>query len=259
MRGDPSGFRREQMDSEGEGAHSANTVFIATYREIAEHFGLNGPEKGRQKAKRAGWPAEPQNHPADPVRVRVPQDEWDEAPRSRQRSARFRALAEERGGAFIEEGKTPPQTDGPPSLIKLLEEAVAALREERERLIRDRDTERMERTAAQAEASALRAERDAAQAEAATREDEVERLTLERDTERARVEDVSRQIGTERLRAAAAEAKEGELRAERERLLREWDMAQVGRKVAEDELTAWTTGGPLARAWRAFLNRRGRP
>jgi len=63
------------MDAEGKVVRLAaggNDVVISTYREIAEHFGLANPEKGRQKAKRAGWPNEPQNHPADPVRVRVP-------------------------------------------------------------------------------------------------------------------------------------------------------------------------------------------
>jgi hypothetical protein len=247
------------MDSEGEGAHPTATAVITTYREIAEHFGLNGPEKGRQKAKRSGWPAEPQNHPADPVRVRVPQDAWDEAPRSRERAARFRALAEEKGAPLIKEEEASPHVHETPHLISPLEDATAALREERERLLRERDAERMERTIAQAEASALRAERDAAQAEASTREEEVERLILERDAERARVEETDRRIEAERLRAATAEAREGDVRAERDRLLQEWEMAQVARKAAEDELTAWTSGGPLGRAWRALVYRRGRP
>ena len=88
---------------------------------------------------------------------------------------------------------------------------------------------------------------------------EVERLTLERTAERARIEETDRQIEAERLRAAGVEAREGELRAERDRLLREWDTAQVGRKVAEDELTAWVAGGPIVRAWRALIYRQGRP
>jgi DNA repair exonuclease SbcCD ATPase subunit len=50
---------------------------IATYREIAAHFGLKGPVQARVKAKRAGWPAEPQNHPADALRIRVPRDAWN--------------------------------------------------------------------------------------------------------------------------------------------------------------------------------------
>jgi hypothetical protein len=39
----------------------------------------------------------------------------------------------------------------------------------------------------------------------------------------------------------------------------EWNTAPVGQTSAEDVLTAWTAGGPLARAWRAFLSWRGRP
>jgi hypothetical protein len=82
---------------------------------------------------------------------------------------------------------------------------------------------------------------------------------LERDAERVRVEEADRRIEAERLRVAEVEAREGEIRAERDRLLREWDLAQVARKAAEDELTAWTSGGPLGRAWRALVYRRGRP
>jgi hypothetical protein len=56
---------------------------VATYREIAAHFGLRGADQGRTKAKRAGWSAEPRNHPADPVRVRVPRAAWEGASSSR--------------------------------------------------------------------------------------------------------------------------------------------------------------------------------
>ena len=62
-----------------------------------------------------------------------------------------------------------------------------------------------------------------------------------------------------RERAARAEGESGALReqaaAERERAeARARDL-----EAARAELAAWTAGGPLARAWRAFLNRRGRP
>src|SRR3954447_17665266 len=58
---------------------------VATYRQIAEHFGLKGPDQGRTKAKRANWPTELQNHPADPVRVRVPAAVWEGALDGRER------------------------------------------------------------------------------------------------------------------------------------------------------------------------------
>ena len=50
---------------------------VATYREIAAHFALKGVAQARVKVKRAKWPAEPQNHPADPLRIRVPRDAWN--------------------------------------------------------------------------------------------------------------------------------------------------------------------------------------
>ncbi len=58
---------------------------VATYREIAARFGLRGADQGRTKAKRAGWSAEPRNHPADPVRVRVPRAAWEGASQAGER------------------------------------------------------------------------------------------------------------------------------------------------------------------------------
>jgi len=53
---------------------------LATYREIALRLGLTGPDAARMRAKRAGWELEPVNHPADPRRVRVPREIWDDPP-----------------------------------------------------------------------------------------------------------------------------------------------------------------------------------
>jgi chromosome segregation ATPase len=69
---------------------------LATYREIAIRFGLGGPNAARTKVKRAGWKAEPSNHPADPLRVRVPRDAWDQAAETRNRMARERRSLEPR-------------------------------------------------------------------------------------------------------------------------------------------------------------------
>lgn len=68
-------------DSEG------GSDVIATYREIAAHFRLKGPDQGRTKAKRAGWPILPQlqNHPSDPIRVNVPREAWEGASQLRER------------------------------------------------------------------------------------------------------------------------------------------------------------------------------
>src|SRR4051794_28689162 len=97
----------ELMDSEGKVVRLAPGAVVATYREIADHFGLSSPEKGRQKAKRSEWPIEPQNHPADPVRVRVPQAAWEGAPRSRIRAARFRSQGSARRAPLTSEGEEP--------------------------------------------------------------------------------------------------------------------------------------------------------
>ena len=55
-----------------------------------------------------------------------------------------------------------------------------------------------------------------------------------------------------RAEAATATAEAEGIRAERERITTERDRLRI-------ELEAWTAGGPLARAWRAFLNRQVRP
>src|SRR5690349_4096950 len=81
---------------------------VATYREIADHFGLKGPDQGRTKAKRAAWPAEPQNHPADPLRIRVPREAWEGAAQARERGLSLRS---ERGTA--RKVPSPPQRREP--------------------------------------------------------------------------------------------------------------------------------------------------
>jgi hypothetical protein len=175
---------------------------IATYEEIRQRFGLGGTDQTRIKAKRRKWEHEPPNHPGAVARVRVPREAWDAAPAERDRSReiafdRFPGIAPDQSRTF-----------------KALEGAVTALREERDRLLRERDGERTERMAAQAEASALRAERDAAHAEAATREEEVERLTLERDMERSRLEEERARAAAE-AKALAADREEARIRAAR--------------------------------------------
>ena len=54
-----------------------------------------------------------------------------------------------------------------------------------------------------------------------------------------------------RERAGGAEAERDQARVERERAERQVALVQA-------ELAEWTAGGPVARAVRAFLNRRGR-
>ena len=188
---------------------------VATYREIAEHFGLKGPDQGRTKAKRAGWPAEPQNHPADPLRIRVPREAWEGAARARQRGLSLRserrAAREAPSPARVGEAHAAHEpralTSEIPALISQLTAAHSTLRE-----------------------GIARAEAAAAEARA---------LADQRAGELAEVR--------ERLGRT-----EGEVLALRSQAAAERDRAEA----LQAELTAWRTGGPVARAVRAFLHRR---
>jgi hypothetical protein len=95
-----------------------------------------------------------------------------------------------------------------------------------------------------------------------------------------RVEELTGEMAGQRERAARAESEAETLRghlareaarAEREAADRRIaeaqrhaaqaarDAAQAERDAARGELAEWRAGGPVARAWRAFLSRRGRP
>jgi chromosome segregation ATPase len=126
--------------------------------------------------------------------------------------------------------------DVTPGLIEML----------REQLARERDR-----------ADVAEREREAARIQAAAAEGEGRVLREELARERSRAELAEQDRETARGQAAAAE---GELKARQENLIRE--VARVGRaedarRSAEAELAGWTSGGPFARAIRAFLNRRG--
>lgn len=64
---------------------SENRVVTATYREIAEQFGI-GIEGARIKTKRRAakglWRIIPGNHPQDIIRVEIPEEEWNSPQRS---------------------------------------------------------------------------------------------------------------------------------------------------------------------------------
>jgi hypothetical protein len=149
---------------------------VATYREIAAHFGLKGVVQARVKAKRAGWKAEPQNHPADPLRIRVPQAVWNVGAR----------------GNVVSLPRPSREPRNPPSPTLGFKDEIGGIIKGFEAAL---DTLRQQQTAL-----------------------------------------------------------EGQLARERERA----DRSERERDAARAELAAWTAGGPLARAWRAFVNRRGR-
>lgn len=143
---------------------------LATYRQIAEHFQLlSGPDAGRKKATRAGWPVEPQNHPLDPVHVRVPREVWDAGPdRPRQPADKPRHLSDNRQPVTPDKSRTDSVLDS---------EATAL----REALARERD----QADQAEARGVVLEAERAAAQAEVADLRERVGRSDGTATAERA--------------------------------------------------------------------------
>src|SRR4051812_18372427 len=105
-------------------------VRIATYREIADHFGLGSPDAARIRAKRSRWEREPTNHPLDPARVRVPMTAWEQPPTDQTRSASAdRPLSELRSGKD-NPNRSPPISSPKSDPIKSLSEAVEILREQ---------------------------------------------------------------------------------------------------------------------------------
>src|SRR5215218_8913128 len=176
---------------------------IATYRQIAGHFGLeSGPDAGRLKAKRARWPVEPRNHPLDPVRVRVPRTAWDDANPARM-------------GRNI----PVPEADQAARLIEDLRGSLARLE------VRD--------AAELREAKAL----------ADRRSEELAELRERLGRAEGQVQTLRDQVQAERDRAEA-QARQGQ-------------QFQMERDAARAEADAWTAGGPLARALRGLLFRRG--
>jgi len=232
-------------ESGGERGGALGDEHIATYRQIAVHWGLAGVDVARVKAKRAGWRQLPRNHPADPVRVAIPRAAWD-------------IPVINGGGASAfhwEEDVTPPSKSGarPPSgkfssRDKKVARALATLHELREqvRVAQER--------AARAEAAAA-AERDRAQ-EATT---EAAAARAEAETLRAALIEAEAAATVARAEVATVTAEADGIRAERDRITTERDRAAAERDGLRVEIETWTAGGPLARAWRAFLNRQVRP
>jgi hypothetical protein len=220
--------------SGGEHDGALGEEHIATYREIAAHWGLAGVDVARVKAKRARWRQLPRNHPADPVRVAIPRAAWDIAVMNG-------------GGASGLQGEvTTPSSKSdarPPSgkfssRDKEVARALAILHELREqvRVAQER--------AARAEAAAA-AERVRAQ-EATT---EAAAVRAEAETLRVVLIEAEAAATVARAEAATATAEAESIRMEQDRITTERDRLRI-------ELEAWTAGGRLARAWRAFLNRR---
>jgi hypothetical protein len=180
---------------------------LATYREIAAHFRLGGPNAARTKVKRAGWIAEPTNHPADPLRIRVPRDVWSQAAEMPplKRPARLHHTADRDLGS--QQSDSPPDNRGKISPLRkgdgtsqtaeaghlrALEGHVNTLRE-------DVAAERAARIAAEGQrdqaVADLRLEREQRAAEAARREAELDNARADFGAERSRADGLTRPAG----------------------------------------------------------------
>jgi hypothetical protein len=82
--------------------------------------------------------------------------------------------------------------------------------------------------------------------------------TAELEAAQARAAEAERQAAEARRQATVANERLDRFQRERINKAQE-DAERQGREAAERELAARKTGAPLARVWRAFLNRRGRP
>jgi hypothetical protein len=157
-------------------------VVIATYREIAEHFGLrSGPDAGRVKAKRARWDTEPGNHPFDTVRVRVPRAVWEAAKGDR--------TGGNRSASDIP--TDPPMTQQLAALLdRLAERDQAELREARE-LAERRGAELAE---LRERVGRAEAERDRADQRAKEMEADRDQARVDRDQAELRAREVEREL-----------------------------------------------------------------
>ena len=112
---------------------------------------------------------------------------------------------------------------------------------------------------ARGEANALRERLELADALADRLRADIDRSRMER--EQAQIAAAAAEGEARALREALARDARSHEKAEADRLKAETqrDAAQNARNEAQADLAAWTAGGPIARAWRAFVNRRGRP
>lgn len=225
---------------------------LATYREIAERFGLqSGPDAGRMKAKRSGWPPEPGNHPLDPVRVRVPREAWDAAASSRSGRNRAGDSSEQEGANKADlvramlariEGR---QAEALREAQALAERRGAEVAELREKLARQEAiVEGLQPLVAR-----LEADREAITAELASVYREAQEAREAADRRAVELAEVRERAGRAEAERDRADQRMREMTAER-------DQAAHQVETVRAELALWREGGPIARAVRAFLYRK---
>jgi hypothetical protein len=192
-------------------ADESEGFILATYREIAAHFALSGPNAARTKVKRAGWSAAPTNHPADPLHIRVPRDAWYQAAESPH------PKRTERPNTIIRDA-SPPKPDTPH--IGALEAAISSL------------TERAGTAEKRADRAENRADRAEARADRAEQAIEVERNRADRaeqgrDALRDRLITMQEQLADAHGALQAAEA----TAARADRAERDKERAETGREA----------------------------
>ena len=203
----------------------------ATYREIAERFRLSGPNAARTKVKRAGWTAEIPNHPADPLRIRVPRDAWSQVSDTPQ--PKHSEMPHLKGPI---ESRDPPSQAHETPRVRALEAHIASLREHLElaKGRADRAEQRVDAAEARADRAyqAIAAERSRADRAEQGRE-AAERA---RDGERARSDDLRARLDTmqhqlNEARAVLQTAEAADVRAELAE--RDRERVEADRQVAE--------------------------
>jgi hypothetical protein len=194
-------------------------------------LGLAGVDVARVKAKRARWRQLPRNHPADPVRVAIPRAAWDIAVMNGGGASGLRGevtTPSSKSDARPPSGKFSSRDKEVARALAILHELREQVRVAQERAARAEAAERVRAQEATTGAAAVRAEAE---------------------TLRVVLIEAEAAATVARAEAATATAEAESVRLERDRITTERDRLRI-------ELEAWTAGGPLARAWRAFLNRR---
>jgi hypothetical protein len=202
------------------GAGERGDFIVATYREIAAHFGLGGPNAARTKVKRAGWSAEPSNHPADPLHIRVPRDAWYQAadtahPRRAERPHITKNdeasqqidtpdLKDAKRPYLASSGEAQSRPDTPH--ITALEGHIASLQADLAAERARADQAEQARAAADVRADAMMARADAADADRRAAEVRAERAEQGRDAERARADALRDRLTTMQEQLADAHA-----------------------------------------------------
>jgi hypothetical protein len=226
--------RRDHIAAESPDHISAESRdhVLATYRQIADRFRLSSSNVARTKVKRAGWTWEPPNHPADPLRIRVPKEAWEQAAESSRHKSHHRP-PDRRDS----KPRNPPSHGHDIRDINSFEMALKALQEQLER-------ERGRAYASETRVRQLTAELDSARDRLTELREARAAADARTEAAEARVDDLMAQV--QRLAEAQARAdllqiEADRLRAEAERLKTE--LAVAGARPPRRRWFRWQRRG----------------